>query len=280
MTVIATRTTINTWNDFDSAVHRLKNLAMANTPVDELIGLCDRLCDNDAERLSLLHDALATVRERMNIATAKAEGGTLGEQWIAGHFDLKWQAEKRTGADAIDARGRECEIKASLHPLKSKLKTHKTNICYKTPARPENESDDAFVKRTEEHIRSSTGGHYWGTWVEKTPSGDGDRDRIVLGWWVPSTPLAQLIGKKMRASSHMRRKNSTISINFGAKVCIKCEGIHRIDGIVHALGGWNERTESQEALTAKREGVHPELSADVLDALDTAMYHSQCTEVF
>lgn len=253
----------------------LRQATMAAVQIKELVRLCDTLCENDDDRLSLLHDALAVIRGRLNIATAKAEGGTLGEQWIARHFDLKWQAEKRTGADAIDAEGCECEIKASLHPLKTNLKTHKTNICYKTPARLENESDDAFVERAEDHIRASTGGHYWGTWVEKTPLGGGDR--IVLGWWVPSTPLAQLIGKKMHASSHMQRKSNTIAINFGAKVCLKCGGIHRIDAIVRALGGWNGRTDSRKALQAKARTEHAKLSVDVLDRLDGGACPSQCT---
>lgn len=249
---------------------------------DELVRLCDKLCDSDDARLSHLLDAVAVVRERLQISSAKADGGTTGEMWIAKHFGLKWESESKTGADAADAEGRPCEIKASLHPLKTKLKTHKTNICYKTPHRKDGEDDDAFVARTQEHIRKNTGGHFWATWVEKTPK-DAD-DRIILRWWVPSGPLAQLIGKKMHASKDMARKNAVIAINFGAKVCLTCGGVHRIDGIVGTLGGWNGRTEDGAVLRA-RQGAHTLLAtvngaegvpADVIAALDVGICASQC----
>ena len=248
-------------------------------PVDQLVELCDALCSTDAERLSCLHDALATMHERMHIATAKADGGTTGEHWIAQHFKLAWQAEKKTGVDARDASGRACEIKASLHPLKTKIKTHKLNICYTTKARfsGAQESDDAFVARAQHHIRENTGGHFWATWVEKTPKDA--NDRIILRWWVPSVPLAQLIGKKMRASSHFKNKTrNTIAINFGAKTCRTCGGVHRIDAIVRTLGGWIGRTDTLEALAQKRAPAaeHAEIDAAALNGLDAGMCASQC----
>lgn len=250
-----------------------EKMAAAKDLTTELIELCDAACDNDNERLSHLHDALATIRERLDISTAKAEGGTLGESWIAKHFGLKWENACKTGADATDATGRACEIKASLHPLKTKIRTHKTNICYKTLHRRTNEEDDVFVARMQAHIRENTGGHFWGTWVEKTPAGG--NDRIVLRWWVPSGPLAQLIGKKMRTSGDMKKKSKVIAINFGAQVCRACTGVHRIDKIVRALGGWNGRTDSWESLATKRGNDHGEISDAVIATL-TNTCNSQC----
>jgi hypothetical protein len=248
--------------------------AAGKDPADELVALCDELCDNDDDRLSHLHDALATIRERLNISSAKADGGTTGEAWVAKHFGLKWESEKKTGADATDSKGRECEIKAPLHPLKTKLKEKKPNFQYKTPERLNDEDDDAFVERAKEHVRKNTGGHFWGTWYEKKPTDAADR--VVLKWWVPSVPLAQLIGKKMHASGSMQKKKG-IAINFGAKVCLVCGGIHRIDNIVRVLGGWNGRTDSMESLAAKRDTDHAEISVDTLDALDAGSCASQCS---
>ncbi len=259
-----------------------------STPADEVLpivseandtlvlALCDKLCGNDNDVcLSLLHDVMATLHQRMNISAAKADGGTTGEHWIAQHFGLQWQAGTKTGFDALDEQHRGCEIKASLHPLKSKLKTAKTNICYATPSRRNEESDDEFVQRTQEHICQSTGGNYWGTWQAKIP--DGADDRIVLRWWVPSEPLAQLIGKKMRQSKYMQNKSGTVPINFGAVVCRECMGVHRVDRIVETLGGWNGRTDTIEQLkTLRLEKHHVKLTDEELDALDNGSCASQC----
>ena len=249
-------------------------MAAAQDLAARIVALCDEVGVAADDRLSHLHDALAVIRERLNISSAKADGGTTGECWIAKHFGLVWESEKKTGADATDDQARACEIKASLHPLKTKLATHKTNICYKTPHRRDGETDDDYVARTQEHIRQNTGGHFWATWFEKTPADAADR--IVLGWWVPSVPLAQLIGKKMRASDDMRKKSGSISINFGAKVCSTCGGVHRIDNIVRALGGWMSRGGTVQGLARSRHVDHVEIGAETLAALDNGACGSQC----
>lgn len=249
-------------------------MAARQTLAVEIIKLCDELGDDDEDRLSHLHDALATVRERLSISSAKADGGTTGECWIAKHFGLNWEREKKTGADATDSKDRDCEIKASLHPLKTKLKTHKTNICYRTPERNSGEDDDVFVLRAQARICRDDGGHFWGTWFEKKPADAADR--VVLKWWIPSVPLAQLIGRKMRMSRKMREGKS-IAINFGARVCLACGGIHRIDNIVRVLGGWNGRTDSMESLAAKRDADHAGISEDTLNGLVAGTCASQCT---
>lgn len=243
---------------------------------NNIVKLCDSLCATDQEKLSCLSDALATIRARLGISSAKADGGTTGESWIAHHFDLRWQCEKKTGVDALDADGRACEIKASLHPPKTKP-ANKINISYSTPRRARDEEADAFVERTKQHVAANTGGHFWATWVEKTPADAGDR--ILLRWWVPSEPLALLIAKKMRASSHMETRSVSISINFGAVICRECGGAHRVDNIVKALGGWNGRTDTAESLAIVRARDTYDMPSDAeLSAADPGTTASQCTK--
>lgn len=250
-------------------------MAAAGKPLSEyILELCDEMGTDDTDRMSHLQDAVSVLRERMRISAAKAEGGTMGEFWVAQKFGLKWESEKKTGADAHDKEGRECEIKASLHPPKTKIHTSKTNICYKTPSRRAGETNAAFVARTQEHVRQNTGGHFWATWTTRSTGDTGER--VKLSWWIPSVTLAQLIGKKMRASADMGRRSRVIHINFGGKVCSTCGSVHRIDAIVGALGGWNSRDDDLETLGRLREEDADELDNAALAHIDAGNCRAQC----
>ena len=240
----------------------------------ELLRVCDARCATDAERMSALGDALAMLHERMGISAAKAEGGTTGERWAAEYFGLEWERVRKTGPDAHDGAGRPCEIKAALHPARANVGKAKVGAHYRTPARRVGEADAAFAARAEEHIRKDAGGHFWVTWMRRA---NRDGEHVVLAWWIPSAALAPLVGAKMRASKSMTNARGSVAVSFGGVVCRTCGGVHVLDAIARALGGWCSRTDDRAALArlSAVDAVHALPDAAALTAL-TAKHASQC----
>jgi hypothetical protein len=175
------------------------------------------------EALALLRRACSYQAERAGIAPSKfSNGGSFGESIICKHLNLRWNTEKRGGADAFDSCGNPVELKSSENAALVKAK--KVDINYVVPARRKAEFRGEYLGRIRAHYDAVTGGHVWAI-----VSTQGNQAKVIKCWRFSGDFVSAILLHKVAALLARDPDRVRFHINLTGGKCKACDTVHKYD---------------------------------------------------
>jgi len=164
------------------------------------------------------------VAKQLQISADKITNGSSTEHIACKKLGFVWCDKDVHGFDALDKKGRPCEIKT--------FKTTKAldkiaNVNYAPKAKNKNEIEEQYITRYVKELSKITGGHYW---VALNARGT----KYIRHWHIRCESFALAMSDKLQKRLN---KGETIDkkFNFGCRGCKKCKEYHRFDEICDTI---------------------------------------------